>query len=790
MPPSSPPDTDDDAPACCPHCHAPGIHIDARSGDTLCTTCGIVLSSHLLDCTPEWRDYDNDDPASSLAKQRCGAPVDEGQWRGGLMPTTLGKVPYIRTGNSEESRRLGGLRKRLMKTNALIEQMMERQWKEQYDEVALERKVREARRERGEAVESDLVQGTVCHGDYEELMARDRTLDKQVMTPLRDRKWVITDAILLHGSFEEVQSHISKEEGWTPDTLEKERSTLTKSLDATSRSTAAKLYVAFALLSRASRKLELDGRILTEMSKWLMEYAKKRELRVKGISKEGNCGTNIRGGNEGFTLSLIEQEEIIAFNKTSAASWSNIDLHRLRQYASLSAAIAYLAAKRNGKGRTLAEVCAAFGSFRISPSMVGGGGGQEPLVRPKYCSKAMQELRAVLPGAVVGSTAASSAAVPANVNVGVEDGFLKTEASSTISSFSPVQKEATNRVLTPIKTEARASSNGGSTSVVSLSSNSTTSTLSPVPETSNHRININNISSKNIISNAEDEALADLTSRVGRSLDLPPCAIVAAVAMAIQCSSDASAPTNAVAKPAGRNTIRPPIRRGNNKNPLFIVKNRGGRGSYGVSAVSKREGSPDVIAAASILLVCMAGQKMQILARQAVNRPYNIPTNESIPIIRHRQDDMLLTSFTTLSNPFDDLADELTSSKEITDTTCMDSHIADQTAPKSRPAKQSSIELWAAWNRQPPWHREVSQIEKCTGVSSKTIVSYYSNVLHPRRSYFLDVARKRSLSEHEMMPPRKRIKTENVSSEEGPDHTSSLLRNFAAASPLISLRGL
>eukprot|EP00804_Cyclotella_cryptica_P018117 CCRYP_005894-RA/>CCRYP_005894-RA protein AED:0.19 eAED:0.19 QI:821/1/1/1/0/0/2/1197/603 len=577
--------------------------------------------------------------------------------------------------------------------------------------------------------------------------------------------------------------------------LEKERSMLSKSLDATCRSTAAKLYVAFALLSRASRKLELDGRILGEMSTWLMEYAKKRELRVKGISKEGSGGTNSRGGNEGFTLSLIGREEMMAFKKTSTASWSNVDLHRLRQYASLSAAIAYLSAKRNGKGRTLAEVCGAFGTFCVSQGMGGGGGGEEPLVRPKYCSKAMQELRAVLPHAVVLPTASSAPAVPTVVistNVGMENGSLKPEASSTMSSSVSVKQEGSNRVLTPIKTESRTTLIGGSTSVVSLSSTSTTSTVSPILETSNQNSSINNPCSKNIISNTEDEALADLTSRMGRSLDLPPCAIKAAVAMAVQCSSDASAPEALTFKSAGRNnTIRPPIRRSNNRNSLFIVKNGGGKYPRGGYAMSQREGSPDVIAAASILLVCMAGQKMQTLARQAVNRPYNSPPKESIDIMSDHEDEKLFSSLATLSNPLDDLADELTSSKEsTTKSTLIDSQVLVQTTPTSRPTEQSSFDSWAAWNRQPPWHREVSQIEKCTGVPCKTIISYYSNVLHPRRSYFLDVARKGSLSEFEMMPPRKKIKTEHGTQEEGPGNTSSLLRNFAAASPLISLRGL
>jgi hypothetical protein len=624
-----------------------------------------------------------------------------------------------------------------MKTHALIESMMEKQWKERYDDVVLESKVRQAKIGRGEEV----LLGVGCEGDYEELIGRDPK--QQVLTPL-SRKWVVTDAILLHGSLEEVQSHIPREELWTESSLEKERKQLFKSLDATSRSAASKLYVAFALLSRSASKLELD-RLLPEMTRWLMDYAKKRELKVKGISKESG---------DGYTLSLLDHEKVSPLTKKTEGC-SNGDMHRIKQYASLCSAIIYLSAKRNGKGRTLAEVCGAFGTF-----CSGEKGEKEPLVRPKYSSKAMQEFRVILPGVIAaGSTITATA-----LSDGRAEGGLKPAAAVTPSS----------PVFTPIKTESRAFFNKGSTSVVSLSSSCTTSSIVPLDTSSNNGSRDTN---RRIISNTEDEALADLTSRMARSLDLPPCATLAAVAIAVQCSSDSTTP----AAPKSRSIpIRPPIRRGNRKNSLFI-QNKGSKRSNGGALLKK--GSPDVIAAASILLVCMAGQKMQTLSRQAAKG-----SSEPKPT-----EQPLAEPSAALSNPLDDLAEELSSKELSIDTASMKTSISVQSSSNNNATRQTSSEAWVAWNHQPPWHREVSQIEQCTGVSSKTIISYYSNVLHPRRSYFLGVAQKRvdagDLTEYEHLCPRKRIKTEHGAEESSQDFTS-LLRNIATAAPMISLRGL
>lgn len=656
------------------------------------------------------------------------------------MPTTLGRVPYIRTGNTEENRRLGGIRRRLMKTHALVESMMDKEWKERYDNVVLETKVREAKLKRGEGVEK--LDGVTCGGDYEELMGKDDKL--QQIIPLRDRKWVVSDAILLHGTLDEVTTHLPREEGgWTIQTHEKERKQLFKSLDATSRSTAGKLYMAFRLLYRAAIALELD-RVVPEMSGWLVDYAKKRHLKVNGISRGGDY--------DGFSLSLLNYEVI--------PKKSN-ELNRVRQYASLGSAILYLCAKRNGKGRTLTEICGAFGTLHLN------GGVDEPLVRPKYCSKAMQELRMVLPHVVTPDAASSHAPAKA----------AAADIPESVSSEKPLSETQENTVSTPIKTEHSTSFNRESTSVVSLSSTSSSGTAL---ETRNHNVIQDDSSvNTNIVPSKESEALADLTSRLSSSLNLPLCAIKASVAIAVQCQNDDNVSTSI----KSARQIRPPIRRGGNKSSSSLfIKSKGTKRASGLITALKKESPSDLIAAASILLVCMAGQKMQILARQAVNNQES--TSEEI----------CTTDCTgTLSNPLDDIQEEMSSSNAPSEgATLLSYQVSASLAPESIQSKPSSIESWTAWNHQPLWHRDVSKIEQISGVSSKSIISYYSNILHPRRSYFLDVARKRlgDLPEIESQHPRKRIKTDQDAGGSLTIDSAVLLQNFSAAAPLISTRGL
>ena len=150
---------------------------------------------------------------------------------------------------------------------------------------------------------------------------------------------------------------------------------------------------------------------------------------------------------------------------------------------------------------------------------------------------------------------------------------------------------------------------------------------------------------------------------------------------------------------------------------------------------------------------------MQRLARQALSneRAAEEGTDES-SLLRNPLDD-LKDEFSSPSSSFDwDSSAQTTSQGNGTTLANNDS------ARHEQHANQDALSSWAAWNSQPPWHRDVTQIERVTGVARKTFLSYYSNAIHPRRLFLLRAAMQR--------PER------------------GLLHNIVAAVPLMSLRNL
>jgi len=675
----------------------------------------VVLDDHLRDETSEWREFGTvEDVARGNVpgrKARCGdVVVDESRWVGGLMPTTVGREPYSGAGagggaggNAEERQKLASLRQRLKRTHNMIENMLEKEQKERYRDVVLEEKARVAKVARGEEVNdgNDDITTTAINfaetcvtvkGDYEGLLMMQKMEQSQISSSTTttttlsknpktnetytalNNKWSLTHAILLYGTIQHVQQYAgdyhqgggNNTDGgggeWTHSTLEMERRTLSKKLDATTRSSTHKLYVAFALLEKAARKLEFHGianGTFREAISWLVKFASVRDdLKIGGISsgkKGGRHSLDISCNNEKLFLSLFssggdELENLLSStlmmkkstSKKSSIVWN--ELHRMKQYASLGAAILYVSAKRTGVGRTLAEVCSAFGTFAV----VTDGSSEkrvdmESLVRPKYCSKAMEELKQAVPDvlAPVQNAVASAAPQPPSV-------------PSSCASVASAKQELSSQ---PLESIARV-------------------TPDYLPSDMSNTI-INN-------TNAEESALADLTSRMASSLNLPPSAAVAAIAAATQCKRDKSASPEA-RKPT--KYIRPRQRK---------------------SKSALKNDSDEIIAAASLLLVTTAGGIMQRLAEQALNNTQTIS-------------DAQLDMFAS----------------------------------------------WSEWNSQPPWHREVSHLEECTGLPSKNILMCYSNNIHPRRAHLLGAVKRKF---------------------EFGDDGDTYLQNIAVAVPLMSLK--
>lgn len=59
-------------PGCCPDCGSADSVEDARAGDRVCCSCGLVLEAHVMSDRPEWRDWADDEAPS---RARVGAPA-------------------------------------------------------------------------------------------------------------------------------------------------------------------------------------------------------------------------------------------------------------------------------------------------------------------------------------------------------------------------------------------------------------------------------------------------------------------------------------------------------------------------------------------------------------------------------------------------------------------------------------------------------------------------------------------------------------------------------------------
>jgi hypothetical protein len=133
----------------------------------------------------------------------------------------------------------------------------------------------------------------------------------------------------------------------------------------------------------------------------------------------------------------------------------------------------------------------------------------------------------------------------------------------------------------------------------------------------------------------------------------------------------------------------------------------------------------------------------------------------------------------SMSNPLDDLTDDTFVSESDRSGRTTTNHIKGEETSSTDHAKKQQPETsppWKAWNDQPPWHRDICQMERCTVIPRRAIISYYSSVVHPRRLYFLGVAG--------------RSAAVDGTSTTSTTTTELLLRSISAAVPLMSLRNL
>lgn len=806
------------------------FHADVTSGDVICTNCGAVLDQKLCDESAEWRDYSNNpnnDSDAGVGRKRArggDSIVDETKYIGGLLPTKISSTCFTggcggsRGGGGDDKFKLAAIRQRLKRTHNVIENRIVQEQKARYAEIVLDRQAREAKLSRRETIiedaENNCARIVVEGGDYEGLMMRqqqetpliasstttkmtatmttdtnENDQDERAYASLQHPKWSLSNAILLYGTLEQVQHHLlpshsshissgSTDEdggGWTQHQLDLERHDCKTRIDANTRTSLRRLYIGYELLERAARALDLYGGgkagggsfsnvTFRQAVATLIKFVIKNDgLRMRGISSGGLSSMSTLSigdgdaaastalslslfGGEGMAWSAIFDAESPStpLQSSSKLTSPSTILHRLRQYASLGSAILYLAAKSTGVGRTLTEVCSAFGAFAVVIPIqndknaglfdIGegrhGGTAEEPLVRPKYCSRAMQELRVALPDVV---------------NPLPQDAItVKNElkASSTPSPSKHPLDMATTHGHTPITGEC----------------------IPEVPRS--NIIDHGDIAScPTTVVATDDAALVDLTTRMANSLGLPPIAIQAATMTAVQCARDARASSSTKLTKTQHHHF--PCSKRRIDRPHIRPSQRSKKSTAGTLF----EESPDVIAISSILLVCTAGGTMKQLARQAVNNLAS--SSPSLPFEVEEMSEDLNDDFFAVPEESD-----YSSSREAN---CPIKSVK-ETNNTSAHLTNSVLSSWVAWNDQPAWHRDISQLEQCTGISRKIIISFYSNVIHPRRLFLLGVMSK--------LKQGCGTSTSNKTTTTTMAESAGLLHNIVAAAPLMSLRNL
>lgn len=351
----------------CRKCQSPSLVVDWAAGDRVCTNCGVVDEEYLRDEGPEWREFNDDnDLAKGLpAVARSGlVPVDETKYLGGLQPTTLSSTVF--GGGAGFTAR----RKRLQSTNRKMDFIMQKQHAKALKDAKRSRIVRQRKFERDEEI---LQESDQTRPEYEKLLLQEEEDVQRSRDALYAEKWSIERAILLYGHGEDDCSMTTH--GPIYHGGQEEREDLLKRLDAPLLKASEELYHAYVPLQDASRKLDLPDRVLHEATAMLCNYATRRDgITVKGVSSRISSAT--KSSNE------VDRKE---------AAERLREYNKLKQNAALGSALLFLTARKLGWARSLTQVCT---SFQPEEGIIKG---KEAFIKPKHCSRAMKEVRALFP---------------------------------------------------------------------------------------------------------------------------------------------------------------------------------------------------------------------------------------------------------------------------------------------------------------------------------------------------------------------------------------------------------
>ena len=361
-------DYDDDEDERCRACHTEALYTDWRQGDRVCTNCGVVAEGHLRDTRPEWKDFNE---AEDLAKglpsgARSGlVAVDESKYLGGLQPTTLSKHAF--GGESHGGYGMARIRKRLKSTNKRLDHMMEKIHSQALKDAKLDRQIRLKRGRHTQEDWHDSTDDSTVRPELEHLVLQEEEDAHRLQAALYAEKWSLDRALLLYGQSHE-QRPVSDEE----------RDDLLEKLDSTLRKASEELYTAYAMLSHASRELQLPERVQTEAAHRLVRFVTRRDgLRIPGIA------------------SRLSQESMANGSATQRkeAAKQLKEHNQRKQIAALGAALLFLTARTLGWTRSIFEICDSFANHDDGDDQRKDAA----LIKAKHVSKALKEIQSLFP---------------------------------------------------------------------------------------------------------------------------------------------------------------------------------------------------------------------------------------------------------------------------------------------------------------------------------------------------------------------------------------------------------
>lgn len=378
----------------CRGCGSNAFLLDWKAGDRVCTNCGTVDEEHIRDTRPEWKDFNEvEDLAKGLPSlQRCSLmPNDESKYIGGLQPTILSRNIFGNPLNNEYSNNGSNINTstRLLKTHRKINRVMDKLHATKVRELQYNRKIKRSNKDFGikeeeeeDATTTILDNNTVC------IQTKKDEYASSFNNALIGSKWSLQRAVMLHGSYDESLSLSSQQQQLSYNQYCKEKDELSHQITSPNKIASQEVYHAYILTVNAIRQLLLPTHFITDCMHITCQYAMNRDgFHVKGIStryKEEIDEDSI--STSSISASTVKEKKLQIKHK-----------NKIQQIASLSCAVIYIFAKKNGYAKSLSHVCSTFIPTQEQQGLFLLNKTTDSLVRPKSCSKAIAQLQIDFP---------------------------------------------------------------------------------------------------------------------------------------------------------------------------------------------------------------------------------------------------------------------------------------------------------------------------------------------------------------------------------------------------------